>query len=237
MGFGAALVDSAADMALAAVEDKYARNAATKAWARSKEGATTAYERSRQSTTKAWGRSQTAAKTSRDWQWKLSSTAHQRGVADLRAAGLNPILAAMKGGASTPAGAMASGGAAQTTAAKSQMARSPSLSHVMGNAMQAYNLKAQGDLLTAQKGLVDENAEGVHAANEKKKFFARMWKNANKFGGHVDKEIKKEVGRQKKEKEIGIDKRKNRGQNTHYKNWSNKQQRKYPFPNEPGYRK
>lgn len=97
-----------------------------------------------------------AANRQMEFQQEMSDTSYQRQVADLKAAGINPMLVSKLGGASSPAGAM------------------PQFTNVGSAGVQGFreaaaglSSAAQAEQLDAQTGLTKAQEKQVEAATDK----------------------------------------------------------------------
>lgn len=96
-----------------------------------------------------------AASKQMDFQREMSDTSWQRGVKDMIAAGINPMLAASKGGASSPSGAMSEAESPTHNSAQSAM---------------------QAKLLSAQLGKIDAETRNVNAEADRNEQIAGIMK-------------------------------------------------------------
>jgi len=115
-----------------------------------------------------------------DFQAQQSATSYQRAVKDLKAAGLNPILAGTVGGASTPSGSMAP---------------TPQFANNVGSALQMKRLKQEIKNLQAQEAKTREETEVI-------KYGAPARVGGSQVGDIVDKVFNKNKINNKEQKII-----------------------------------
>lgn len=110
-----------------------------------------------QAATTAYKRSRHGAGRQMNFQERMAGSAHQRQVADLKKAGLNPILAAGGSGASSPGGAMPAVSSPQGAKGEAQDIKAAGIT----TALNAMQIKANIGLTEAQTAKVTSDMNPV----------------------------------------------------------------------------
>lgn len=131
---------------------------------------------------KAMAFSSKEAAKNRDWQQMMSNTAHQREIADLKAAGLNPVLSAMGGnGASVGSGATASGVTSAGAKGEADTSLNSALVNLLGS---IYNRTTQLEAANINARTQEAVAEKYNATSE---IVAQISAGANRYATDVNK--------------------------------------------------
>ena len=131
-----------------------------------------------------------------EFQQRMSNTSYQRGMEDMRKAGLNPILAGKVGGASTPTGSTYNPENVATNATNAYLNIQQNQANVANTKAMTKKITAETALLNQTKGsglgatgeyVIDKAKQGSNSARN-------FYDNITFYEGEISKEILEEKG-------------------------------------------